>query len=105
MTRFHLPCPQVSAFDQTPSPCGRPHFTSCNALWSGSVITGAVDIPHLTRTTGGLTCGSSKLRLCGRPLWTAPNSHCQNIVQCIMLNADVRKMGGMVVKCGHLRRG
>src|SRR6218665_3777311 len=30
---------------------------------------------------------------------------CQTIGQCMMLNADVRRGGGGLVKCGHLRTG
>src|SRR6218665_2337897 len=63
MTHFSTPSPrpQVSALDQPPPSCGRPHNTLYTALWSGSVIAGAVDFPHLTRAPGGLICGHLKL--------------------------------------------
>ena len=55
------PCPQVSAFDQTPLPPLRTsHLTLYTALWSCSVIASAVGFPHLTHTPGGLIGGSSK---------------------------------------------
>ena len=31
--------------------------------------------------------------------------HCQTIMQCMMLNADIRKGERGLVKCGHLRTG
>src|SRR6218665_4183930 len=52
-------CPHLT--NHPSPPCGRRHLTLYTALWSGSVIAGAVDIPHLTSTPGGLICGSSKL--------------------------------------------
>ena len=42
---FLPPCPQVSAFDQLPSPFGgRPHLASYSTLCSDSVIAGALKI-------------------------------------------------------------
>ena len=61
------PFPQVSAFDQPHLPplCGRPHLASYTALWSDSVIAGAIKIRcslissrHFTPTPCGLICGS-----------------------------------------------
>ena len=67
------PCPQVFAFDQPPSPlCRRPHLASYTALWSDSVISGALKIccslvsssRHFTPTTCGLICGSCNQQPC-----------------------------------------
>ena len=48
-------CPQY-VFDETPAR-RRLHLALYTAVWSGGVIAGAVDFPHLTRRTpGGLIC-------------------------------------------------
>src|SRR6218665_2299845 len=67
MTPFHTPllpvrkCPHLT----NPPLCGRPHLASYTALWSDSVIAGAVKITcslissgHFTPTPCGLICGS-----------------------------------------------
>src|SRR6218665_2486936 len=65
MTHFYTPpCLQVSAFDQPPSHCGRPHLASDTVLWSDSVIAGAVKIRcSLILTPSYVESVSGSLRL------------------------------------------